>query len=383
MWWLVGAGFMFLQGWLGGVSLTMLLSRIAMAMMIANALFLVTRGNLALLKPKRRVGTEVFAQEPFAVRIVTENKTEVRQWGLRLVDPTLHRPHSAFHISLAPGECWDHEYQTILPQRGPFRWPQLRLMISYPFGLMERVLSFPSADETLVLPQLGHLNVFRLREYLRYRSQPQPRLDGPAQPQPQSGSQADFRGLREFREGDSPRWIHWKSTARANRVMIKEYEEPPADNLILILEAFREEVAETTKSPKSSPKHETPASVPPLEKAISLAATICWEWRSYAQTEMVLGVADKVSTVKTGAAEQVGPYLQTLAQIQGGSKLDVPGLLTGLTDNVPPGAVVIVSPGASKTATAVAQHLKRPVLVLDVTTRMSDEVFHLAQGALS
>jgi uncharacterized protein (DUF58 family) len=32
------------------------------------------------------------------------------------------------------------------------------------------------------------------------------------------------RGLREYRVGDSPRWVHWPSTARTNRLLVKEFE---------------------------------------------------------------------------------------------------------------------------------------------------------------
>ncbi len=43
------------------------------------------------------------------------------------------------------------------------------------------------------------------------------------------------RGLRPYRSGDSPRWIHWKSTARGGRLIIKEFDdETIADQFIFL-----------------------------------------------------------------------------------------------------------------------------------------------------
>lgn len=42
---------------------------------------------------------------------------------------------------------------------------------------------------------------------------------------PRAGVSEEFFGLRDYRHGDPPRLIDWKSTARQGRVMVKEFEE--------------------------------------------------------------------------------------------------------------------------------------------------------------
>jgi uncharacterized protein (DUF58 family) len=42
---------------------------------------------------------------------------------------------------------------------------------------------------------------------------------------PRAGVSEEFLGVREYRHGDPPRFIHWKSTARHGRFMVKEFEE--------------------------------------------------------------------------------------------------------------------------------------------------------------
>lgn len=41
---------------------------------------------------------------------------------------------------------------------------------------------------------------------------------------PKGAGTAEFSGLREYRRGDNPRHIHWPSTARLNKLMVKEFE---------------------------------------------------------------------------------------------------------------------------------------------------------------
>lgn len=41
---------------------------------------------------------------------------------------------------------------------------------------------------------------------------------------PEGAGAAEFSGLREYRRGDNPRHVHWPSTARMNKLMVKEFE---------------------------------------------------------------------------------------------------------------------------------------------------------------
>src|SRR5262249_49364986 len=49
-------------------------------------------------------------------------------------------------------------------------------------------------------------------------------------------AQAEFHGLRAFRSGDSPRWIHWRTSARCGELMVREFEDVPPDHLVLVVE---------------------------------------------------------------------------------------------------------------------------------------------------
>lgn len=52
------------------------------------------------------------------------------------------------------------------------------------------------------------------------------------------GESMDFAGCRDFRSGDEPRHIHWRSTARAGRLVVREYQEEYLSRVAVIVDTF-------------------------------------------------------------------------------------------------------------------------------------------------
>jgi uncharacterized protein (DUF58 family) len=53
------------------------------------------------------------------------------------------------------------------------------------------------------------------------------------------GEGLDFRQLREYREGDTPRQIDWKATARARKLISREYQDERDQQVVLLLDCGR------------------------------------------------------------------------------------------------------------------------------------------------
>ena len=49
----------------------------------------------------------------------------------------------------------------------------------------------------------------------------------------------DLHSVRDYVEGDSLRKVHWRSTARRGRLMVKELEDSPRDDVAVVLDAWR------------------------------------------------------------------------------------------------------------------------------------------------
>src|SRR5262249_40475198 len=112
----------------------------------------------------------------------------------------------------------------------------LQAVTGYPFGLARRRVTLVPGQEVVVLPALGRLHRGRLRRFLAQTSQTIGRDLQSARRHPTA--QTEFHGLRAFRSGDSPRWIHWRTTARRGELMVREFEDTPTDNLILVLDPW-------------------------------------------------------------------------------------------------------------------------------------------------
>jgi uncharacterized protein (DUF58 family) len=142
------------------------------------------------------------------------------------------------------------------PERGWTRLGPLTVVSEFTPGLFTYRRVVPVVNRLLVYPRLGVLNRRLLDPLLaRVRYSDLPSNDF-------VGGHEEFGGLREFREGDNPRNIHWKMSARVpGRLLVREYEDPRVRDAALLLE---------TQIPKPNDSRRRAR----LERAIPFAATL-------------------------------------------------------------------------------------------------------------
>jgi len=353
--WLAVAALLLYQGWLRTINLIALLASILIALWILNGAVVWSYRRLRQVRVRRQMRQEVFAGQPFVYELEIDNPTRYTFRNLTVIcrDPTV--PTQGFVSVLRPRSTARAFGEGMIPRRGRHRWGPVEISSGFPFGLFRRRVEIDDGFETVVLPRLGHLDLQRFRRFLLGRTE----YDARHQPMiRQPGSQTEFHGLREFRSGDSPRWIHWRTTARVGELMIREFEEPPASDLVLMLDPWLpdrpeklrrelEEVIATNRAtlrrllasgpPPSADKRkakemslarkELPFRVPleNLETAISLAATLCWEWNRLAGARISLLVWDGQSPLAVhsdGTSQGLLRLLERLALVEGGPEAD-------------------------------------------------------------
>jgi uncharacterized protein (DUF58 family) len=132
---------------------------------------------------------------------------------------------------LGPGETVDVQVQLVPKRRGYLQLQGYRLIRPDLFGLVNGIKRFQEPGSLLVLP----------------RCFPVAKLDLPGTPVyqpggvPSAGSCAEteeFAALRDYRQGDSLRSIHWKSWARTGKPIVKEYRSEYFTRHALILDTF-------------------------------------------------------------------------------------------------------------------------------------------------
>ena len=147
---------------------------------------------------------------------------ERQDFGLRIADCGLRTADSESAV------C----YTAIARKRGEYALGPVRLHVSDPLGffhfrrryrLFSKLIVLPSA---LMIPELAIRPMGRLGEY---------QFDGYGA----KGSGIDFHGVREYNRGDELRRVHWRSTAKHNRLNVIEYEHSRAQDAVIAIDLRR------------------------------------------------------------------------------------------------------------------------------------------------
>ena len=118
------------------------------------------------------------------------------------------------------------EYAFPVYRRGVYHFPPVKISSRAPFGLFKRETELPVKTSLLIYPELRKLKRFPLLD----------RRLAAELANPRTGIGTEVVGVRPYRPGDSPRHIHWRSVARTNRLISKEFAEETQPGLTLILD---------------------------------------------------------------------------------------------------------------------------------------------------
>ena len=375
---LTQAGFGYFCVWLGLLAiglysqnnLILLMSGIAAGPILAS--FVMSSGMLRRLTVSRRAPESVFSGDPLVIHYSLENSrsmTAALAVGL-LDDVKPRRPMSPREAKMQPSIMFERvaagttgrsRWEGLAPARGRYEFSTLALISRAPFGLIERKISIRAPGELIVYPRQGELQP-RWHKLLRESVQTRR-----GQRQDRTAQQQDYHGLREYRSGDSPRWIHWRTSARTGELMVKEFEQDKDQFLALLLDPWL-------------PTKPTAQQNLAVEEILQFAATVCVETCRQPGRRMLLAWTGATPSVRQGPASQrmMHELLSNLSVLQGSSQ----GNIASLLEVIPPGiirdsTVVIVTTRtirlsdevkqATKQAEAKIRGLSSKALVLNVT----------------
>ena len=129
---------------------------------------------------------------------------------------------------IGPGQRRTVRYPIRSDARGRYRIGPLRLRLADPFGLVELTRSFTTVDQLTVVPAV--------------HARPAVRLGGAWETGGESVSRSaairgdDDAATREYRHGDDLRKVHWRSTARVGKLMVRREERPWQSRATLLLD---------------------------------------------------------------------------------------------------------------------------------------------------
>ncbi len=262
------------------------------------------------------------------------------------------------------------DYRVRFGRRGRYEFGPLRAASRYPLRLVSRMIQFTARDELIVLPRLGRLTNL----WTQIRRGPEPGSRRVLQRQ--GLTEGDFYGMRDWRAGDSRRWIHWRTSARRGSLMVRQFEQPRSENLTLLIELWQPDAPES--------KHEEA-----VEMAVSFAATVIADVcrRGGCQLQVAIAESD-VSTHGGGASRSLArDLLKQLALAEASSREQLAELTRrGLERGGSGGRIVLVSTRPSPvneavrlSAAAASPQEQNALARLFRVNASSDEIFDYFQ----
>jgi len=260
---------------------------------------------------------------------------------------------------------------TLLTRRGEYNLGPTVLYSGDPFGLFAFQKTFVSSNTVLVMPYFVELSEFPFPPGLLTGGKALRRKSPETTPQ--------SAGVREYAPGDPLSRIHWPSTARRDRFMVKEFDQDPQADVWIILDAQRdiqysaEEKVENPKVDKfwlwkGKNKFSLPANT--FEYSASIAASVANYFVKQGQAVGFVSSGQMHTALPAERGDrQITKILETLAFLKGEGELPLLGLVTAQMANIPRGSVVVVVTSSSHEAVAnaadsLAQRKIRPVVIL-------------------
>ncbi len=252
---------------------------------------------------------------------------------------------------------------TLCMQRGQYQLGPMRLATSDPFGL------FPFEKD---LPQKGMLVVYPKTVEIDYFALPIGVLPGgDALRRRTLYVTTNAAGVRDYAPGDSFSRIHWRSTARRDRLIVKEFELDPLADIWIIPDTSifahvaAEAIAPSQTLDPSIPlwmrEHEYELPESTEEYTITVAASLAEYFLRYDRNVGLMAYAQSREVIQPDRGErQRNKILETLAVLRADGEMPIEQAMQAELHSFPRGTTLIVVTATADDAWAtVARQLKR------------------------
>ena len=147
---------------------------------------------------------------------------------LREIKPRGVEDTSGYCVHLPPGGAFRAGARLSAVRRGRVDLAGVSVETVFPFGFVRARLDLPAPRTLVIWPALGYLTADLLQRGAAQTSA--------ASPGRHQGGQDEFFGLRDYRTGDSPRWVHWRRSAGRPVPVVREMAHPVPETVLLVLD---------------------------------------------------------------------------------------------------------------------------------------------------
>ena len=189
----------------------------------------------------------------------------------------------AYLLHAAPGKTASIPCELLPQRRGVYELDHYQLSTTFPFGFIKRSLRARQRERVAIFPPVADIER-RLLALCQAADQ------AGQSARARAGGTDEFYGVRQYRHGDNPRWIHWRRSAQTGTLVMREMTRVAPPRLILVVDTFLEN--------RSLEAHAA------VERAIAMAGSVASAALDDGLAVGICAFADQPVTIEPGRGKQ-------------------------------------------------------------------------------
>ncbi len=254
----------------------------------------------------RTLQPAAFEDDEIEVKLYVEKNAWTKGYMIEITDsmpaaePSFRKP-MVFIAKLPAKKKREFSFKTVCYKRGVYTVGPISVSSAYPLGIVSVNKPADNGRKTLTIyPKLFSIASFPL---MAGTTMPMSGTEAMAK----SGGNEDFFGTREYRQGDSLKFIHWPSTARHGQLIVKEFEIRASTEVTVLMDLHKDSCA-------GSGRETT------LEYAVKIAGSIARFAIEKGHHVQFIGYGEKQHVVPSARGiDQLAFILDVLAKVQADS----------------------------------------------------------------
>ncbi|MGH9856599.1 MAG: DUF58 domain-containing protein, partial [Acidobacteriota bacterium] len=160
---------------------------------------------------------------------ISNQKKKLPSIGVRFVIRDSQFTSASRHFFWIPASRQVNEFARFLfPRRGVYQLRELELQTQFPFSFFLKIRRYRGEQMVRVYPRIYRFSEDVLSRY----------TDGLIRESPYRGDSQQLLHLRDYTNFDSSKRIHWKASAKAEKLLVKEYQKEQGRDLYLYFDCF-------------------------------------------------------------------------------------------------------------------------------------------------
>ena len=168
------------------------------------------------------------------VRLVLENEGTGRRLRVRDdVAAFFAAEPEFFNLAVPPRSRAELVYRFVPSRRGSYQFDRVDAAVASRLGLWQRLVRWPVPGVIRVYPdlnQIGRYSMLARRDRLSALGLRASR---------RLGTDNEFERLRDYAEGDDPRHLDWRATARRRKLTVRAYQQNQSQRVVFLIDCGR------------------------------------------------------------------------------------------------------------------------------------------------